>query len=51
MTKFAMLAAVDMVPTVIFPRNTSNRPINSTTGKIRLLMREVFTTTAFRLCW
>ena len=46
-----MLAAVETVPMVSLPLKARNRPTSITTGKMRLLMREVFTTMALRLCW
>ena len=51
MTKFAMLAAVETVPMVSRPSKARKRPTSITTGKMRLLMREVLVTMAFRLCW
>ena len=50
MTKFAMLAAVETVPIVRRPSKARNRPTSMTMGKMRLLMREVLTTIALRLC-
>mgnify|MGYP007062396640 FL=1 len=51
MTKFAMLAAVETVPIVSRPSKARKRPTSMTMGKMRLLMREVLTTMALRLCW